>query len=99
MPFVVDASVAAKWFLPEPHQDKAKKLLRDFVNQDVELMAPELIVGEVGSTLWKRSTLIRDISVEHAREAYTCFLALGRPLHSSSSVAARALSIAIQEHH
>src|ERR1017187_7818208 len=50
MAYVVDASVAAKWFLPEPYNDQADKLLRDFVNRDVELMAPDLIVGEI----WKR---------------------------------------------
>jgi predicted nucleic acid-binding protein len=27
---VVDASVVAKWFLPEAHKDKAETLLRDF---------------------------------------------------------------------
>jgi len=26
LPYVVDASIAVKWFLPEEHHDKAKKL-------------------------------------------------------------------------
>ena len=99
MPYVVDASVAVKWFLPEPYQDKAKKLLRDFVNQDVQLLAPDLIVLEVGSALWKRSMVTRDISAEQARDAYRYFLALGLPLYASSGIAARALSLAIQEGH
>ena len=74
-------------------------LLRDFINQDVALMAPDLITGEVGNALWKRSVLIRDISVQEAREAYQHFLALGLPVYHSSLVAARALTLAIQEQH
>ena len=52
---VVDASVVAKWFLPEPHKDNAERLLRDFLSETVELMAPDLLVVEVGNLLWKRS--------------------------------------------
>ncbi len=48
--YVVDASVAVKWLLPEPH-DKAALTLLDSSN---ELLAPELIIAEVGSALWKR---------------------------------------------
>jgi predicted nucleic acid-binding protein len=99
MAYVVDASVAAKWFLPEPYNDQADKLLRDFVNRDVELMAPDLIVGEIGNVFWKRTVLIRDISAEYAREAYRSFLALKLQLHATSGIAARALSLAIQEQH
>jgi len=73
--------------------------LTGFVNQEVELIAPELIVEEVGNTLWKSSVKTGVISVKEAVDAYRFFLALGLPLHSSSSIAARALSIAIQEEH
>ena len=99
MPYIVDASVAVKWFLPEPLHDKAKKLLRDFINQDIGLIAPDLIIGEVGNALWKRSVLIRDISDREALEAYRHFLALGLPVYPSSSFAARGLTLAIQEQH
>jgi predicted nucleic acid-binding protein len=37
---VVDASVVVKWFLPEPHRDKAMKLLVDFRNMSVDLRGP-----------------------------------------------------------
>jgi len=58
---IVDASVVAKWFLPEPHKDKAETLLRDFLDEKIELTAPELLVVEVGNLLWKRSVKLRDI--------------------------------------
>src|SRR2546423_1206985 len=99
MPYVVDANVAVKWLLPEPLHLKAKALLREFINHDVQLMAPDLIIAEVGSTLWKVSVLKREISVEQAREAYSYFLELGLPLHPTSNNASRGLSIAIQERH
>lgn len=47
---VVDASVAAKWILPEPYSDEATRLLAD----DFELWAPDLLWPEVGNILWKR---------------------------------------------
>lgn len=47
---VVDASVAVKWFLPEPLADAAEILL----GGAYELLAPELLVLEVENALWKR---------------------------------------------
>ncbi len=55
---VVDASVAAKWFLPEADADRARLLLSGrFV-----LSAPELLWTEVASVVWKyarRGTLTK----------------------------------------
>jgi predicted nucleic acid-binding protein len=48
--FVVDASVAIKWFLPEIHSDAALRLLA----HEHTLHAPDLIFSEFGNVLWKR---------------------------------------------
>jgi len=48
--FVVDASVAIKWYLPEPHDDCAARLRREGTDLD----APDLLYAEIGNTLWKR---------------------------------------------
>ena len=48
--FVVDASVAVKWLVPEVHSGAARTLLRP----ESELLAPDLIRAEVGNVLWKR---------------------------------------------
>jgi predicted nucleic acid-binding protein len=48
--FVVDASVAIKWFLPENHSEAALRLL----TQPHTLHAPDLIFSEFGNVLWKR---------------------------------------------
>ena len=47
---VVDASIAVKWFIPEVHSEAAKRVLE----ADHELIAPELILAEVASALWKK---------------------------------------------
>jgi predicted nucleic acid-binding protein len=47
---VVDASVAAKWLLPEPGSDAASALLE---GDDVELHAPELWTAELTNVLCK----------------------------------------------
>lgn len=48
--YVVDASVAIKWFLPELHDAPAARLRGDGTRID----APDLIHAEVGNALWKR---------------------------------------------
>src|ERR1039458_6874690 len=99
MQCVVDASVAAKWFLPEPYKDEAEELLRDFLDEKVELIAPDLIVSEVGNILWKRSTLRGEISATQASRSYANFLALGLILRPSSTIAAAALKLATERSH
>ena len=48
--WVVDASVAVKWFLPEVDAEAAQRLLQ----AQHELLAPDLLWAEVGNTLWKK---------------------------------------------
>ncbi|BBO18730.1 virulence associated protein C, VapC [Candidatus Brocadia pituitae] len=47
--FVVDASVAIKWYLPENFSEDADRLLNPFF----ELLVPELLFAETGNILWK----------------------------------------------
>jgi len=49
--FVVDASVIAKWFVPERHSDDAARLLDD----QHELASPDLMWAEIGNVLGKKS--------------------------------------------
>ncbi len=50
--FVVDASVAVKWYFPENHTEEAEQLL----NPGNELLAPDLLFSEIGNIVWKRVT-------------------------------------------
>ncbi len=94
---VVDASIVAKWFLPELHKENAEKLLRDYLSDNGELIAPDLLIAEVGNIFWKRSTQLRDITVQLASESYRHFLSLDIPVHRSSRLASAALHLAINE--
>jgi predicted nucleic acid-binding protein len=99
MQHVVDASVVAKWFLPETHKEKAERLLRDFLDDKVQLTAPDLVVAEVGNLLWKRSIKLKDISQSQADQMYGAFLAIGLPLCPSVSIAASAFKLSIEREH
>jgi predicted nucleic acid-binding protein len=48
--FVVDASVAVKWFMAEMHEMPALRLLEG----RHELLVPDLLFTEVANALWKR---------------------------------------------
>jgi predicted nucleic acid-binding protein len=48
--FVVDASVALKWLVPEEHSESAARLL----TEGLELWAPDLVWPELGNILWKK---------------------------------------------
>lgn len=47
--FVVDASVAAQWYLPEEHSAAAELLLE----RELELLAPDLLYVEVAAIAWQ----------------------------------------------
>lgn len=49
--YVVDANVAAKWFVPESLTEQALRLLDDAH----ELAVPDLLWPEVASVVWKKS--------------------------------------------
>ena len=55
-PVVVDASVAAKWFLPgngEALKDQAVALLEKYDKDEVRFVVPDLFYVEIASAIWK----------------------------------------------
>lgn len=52
---VVDASVAAKWFLPEAGSDQALSLLSAAQSGNIWLYAPDLLCAETGNIVWQRT--------------------------------------------
>jgi predicted nucleic acid-binding protein len=61
--FVIDASVAVKWFIPEVHSASALR----FLEEGIYLCAPDLLIPEFGNTLWKK-TERREMTVAEAQE-------------------------------
>jgi len=87
---VVDASVAAKWFLPEPNASVALHLL----DGRSRLAAPDLIHAEVGDIAWKlhaRGVL----DAQEASDMIEHFLLMPLEVHDSAFLLASALEIAI----
>jgi predicted nucleic acid-binding protein len=71
MTFVVDASVAVKWVLAEEGSRAAAAL-----REDPELIAPSLIVAEIGNALWRAvrsGTLLRSEASESIEAALLPF--------------------------
>ena len=53
---VLDASVAVKWAIPsarEPLTDESLRLLKRYVDREVEFIVPDVFWAEVGNVLWK----------------------------------------------
>lgn len=61
MTVVVDASVAAKWFIQEPETSFA-----DALRAQGSVIAPDLIIAEVMNVVWKNNRLGR-FSLDQAR--------------------------------
>jgi predicted nucleic acid-binding protein len=91
---VVDASVAAKWVLPEDGADQAAAL-RDG-GQDI--LAPSLVYAEIGNAIWKRA-LWNELSMADASRALDTSIAIFAALVPMSELAARATGIAIELRH
>lgn len=87
---VVDASVAMKWFVPEVHSDAAARLL----DADFVLCAPDLIVSEVGNTLWKK---VRrgELTARDAEAVIAAFNSIPMELYSSRLLMPAAFEIAV----
>lgn len=87
--FVVDASVAAKWFLPETQAQAAARVLRG----NHELLAPDLIWAEVGNVFWKKWRR-GEISREVARDLLRDFRRFPLEITPSQALLDAAWSIA-----
>jgi len=60
---VVDASVAAKWYLKEEGHERAAAIMEAGLRRETKLLAPVLLAAELGNVLWQRNRrgdLIRD---------------------------------------
>lgn len=95
--YVLDASVAAKWFLPpssEPLAEESLSILDGYSQGEVQLSVPDLFWPEFGNVLWKAVRLGR-ISIESAEEAIRALVDLGIPTSPSRPLLPEAFSIAV----
>lgn len=94
---VVDASVAIKWLLPEPGHDKALHIQERYQDEELDLVAPYLLIAEVGNVLWKRARRA-DLTPETARRCFQQLLKDCPYLLDSPAVSTSALALAIAHH-
>ncbi len=94
--FVLDASVAAKWFLPpaqEPLAEEALAVLRDYSQGRLRLLVPDLFWPECGNILWK-SVRLKRISRATAEEAIAALAGRNLPTAPSAPLLEDAFAIA-----
>jgi predicted nucleic acid-binding protein len=84
---VVDANVAIKWVVEQPHWERA----REIVARGVTLMVPGMFVAEVTSTLGSYIRA-RTITLEQARRGLTSILGQISVFEQDASLADEALS-------
>jgi predicted nucleic acid-binding protein len=67
--------------------------------RDLQVSAPDILLPEVGNTLWKRSVIRKHIPASVAGRGFEDFLDLPLLLHSRKSVAPIAFDIAVATKH
>lgn len=94
MTWVVDASVAVKWFVDEPGSPVARAVLA----RGESLLAPDLIVVEASNTAWKKVKR-KEMTAEQGEAMVQAMpLYFDRLIHSGTLVA-RAYALANQLNH
>lgn len=89
--YVVDASIALKWLVPEEDSALAERLL----GSGAELLGPDLLFAEVCNALWKRVT--RGLLLpDHAQSAATQLRSAPIRVHGTAPLLNDALAIAVQ---
>jgi predicted nucleic acid-binding protein len=90
---VIDASVAVLWTLTQPNSDKAAAL-----QTRGDLVAPSLIVAEIGNAIWK-AVRRGDLPAREARTAIDLALGPIAALIPIEELHTRALELSIQIDH
>jgi predicted nucleic acid-binding protein len=91
---VVDASVVVKWLLPEDGHAEAVRIQERFQDEEIDLIAPYLVIAEVANVLWKRERR-GDLDSRAARRCFQELLRNCPILMDSAPVSAAALALAL----
>lgn len=83
---VIDASVVAKWLLPdEQGNSAANKIRKDLIDRAVSILVPIFIFYEVNNLL-RSAVLSHRFDPEKAKQAYDGFLNLNFKVYSSKEL-------------
>jgi predicted nucleic acid-binding protein len=95
--YVLDASVAAKWFLPHAGEtlvEESLEILNDYAKGRTALLVPDLFWPELGNIFWKAVRAGR-MSRESAEEAVLAITSQKFPTSSSLPLLSDAFGIAV----
>lgn len=92
---VVDASVAVKWYFPEPGLEEARRVLAEAIDGERELLAPDMILVEFASVLWKKVQR-EECDRAQAEEILDAFGTDAPRLVASPPLVPRALELALR---
>jgi predicted nucleic acid-binding protein len=95
---VLDASVAAKYLIPEVDSENAKALLNQWREGRISLLAPEILPAEVANVLWKKVRRGEVLS-EEAEALYLDFQQVQVPLTPINELVEAALRLAMRHGH
>lgn len=92
MRYVLDCSVAVKWFVPEPFSDDARVVLERFEEGAIDLIAPETIYAEFGHAL-RKYVLRGTLTARESQALIEDFLALDVPTVSLRPLSSEAMRL------
>jgi predicted nucleic acid-binding protein len=99
--YVLDASVAVKWFLLSPEETLTREalgLLHDFENGRIQLVVPDLFWAEIGNVFWK-AVRNKRLRAGAAAEAIQTVRDLNLSTVSSAALLEDAFTIALESGH
>jgi predicted nucleic acid-binding protein len=88
---VLDASVAAKWYIREANSDLAQSLLE----ADFSFLVPDIFLAEVASAIWKQHREDRQLNAAEVRSAVNDLLQIEIQPIASSILLPRAIDISL----
>ncbi len=94
MRYVLDCSVAVRWFAPQTHSERALHLLETLRERENIVVAPDVIVAELGHVL-RKIVVGKRSTAERAEHFLRRFLGLGLELVPSVPLAPAALHLAL----
>ncbi|MGD0886789.1 MAG: type II toxin-antitoxin system VapC family toxin [Thermodesulfovibrionales bacterium] len=87
--FVVDASIAIQWYLPEDYSEYAERLL----SPEIELLIPDLLFSELANIVWKQ-VIRHDYARQKASTILETLEAVPFQIWSAKSLMSHAFAIA-----
>lgn len=92
---VIDASVAAKWLLPDEDHPQAELIKKDFAGRELSVAVPMFIFYEINNLL-KSAVSSNRIKPQEAIDLYKSFLDIEFTVHSLKHLFLPTLNLALK---